>query len=116
MTQDVLGPTAAAVDHAQIGTTGSARLHGGADRHGPPPVTHLHDSLSTWVHAVDGAQLQNNIENDGQEVYLTREARDTLAKLDPSRREALSDGFGRVGGQLLSSAEQVTVEPGWARR
>jgi hypothetical protein len=62
------------------------------------------------------AQLRNNIENDGLDVYLTREARDTLATLDPSRRAALSDGFGRVGGQLLSAAEQVTVEPGWARR
>ncbi len=53
--------------------------------------------------------------NDSVRVYLTRGARATLAKLDPSRRQALSDGFGRVGWQLLSSAERVTVEPGWAR-
>jgi hypothetical protein len=48
-------------------------------------------------------------------VYLTRGAREGLAKLDPSHREALRDGFDRVGLQLLSSAERVSVEPGWAR-
>jgi hypothetical protein len=48
-------------------------------------------------------------------VYLTRGAREALAKLDPSHREALRDGFGRVGWQLLASAQRVTVEPGWAR-
>ena len=48
-------------------------------------------------------------------MYLTRGARDALARLDPSRREALRDGFGRVGLQLLSSAERVGVESGWAR-
>ena len=49
-------------------------------------------------------------------MYLTRRARATLARLDASRREALTDGFRRVGWELLSSAEQVTVEVGWARR
>src|SRR3989442_4452514 len=53
--------------------------------------------------------------NDRASVYLTREAREALTRLDPSRREALRDGFGRVGWQLLSFAECVTVEPGWAR-
>jgi hypothetical protein len=53
--------------------------------------------------------------NDNHSVYLTRGARDALAKLDPSRRKALRDGFGRVGWQLFASAERVTVEPGWAR-
>jgi hypothetical protein len=48
-------------------------------------------------------------------VYLARGAREALAKLDPSRREALRDGFTRVGLQLLSSAERVSVEPRWAR-
>ena len=48
-------------------------------------------------------------------MYLTRKAREGLAKLDPSRREALRDGFGRVGSQLLASAEQVSVESAWAR-
>jgi hypothetical protein len=54
--------------------------------------------------------------NDDAYVYLTRGAREALAKLDLSRREALSHGFSRVGWQLLSSAERVTVAPGWARR
>jgi hypothetical protein len=54
--------------------------------------------------------------NNDSRVYLTRGARVTLAKLDPSRREALNDGFVRVGQHLLSSAERVTVEPAWARR
>jgi hypothetical protein len=49
-------------------------------------------------------------------VYLTRGARAALSTLDPSRREALRKGFGRVGRQLLASAERVTVEAGWARR
>jgi hypothetical protein len=53
---------------------------------------------------------------DDARVYLTRGARAALAKLDPTRREALSDGFSRVGSQLLASADQVTVESGWARR
>ena len=53
---------------------------------------------------------------DNARVYLTRRARATLARLDASRREALTDGFRRVGWELLSSAEQVTVEVGWARR
>ncbi|HEX8969684.1 MAG TPA: hypothetical protein VF937_17505 [Chloroflexota bacterium] len=35
--------------------------------------------------------------------------------MDPSRREALRDGFTRVGSQLLFSADRVSVEPGWAR-
>jgi hypothetical protein len=49
-------------------------------------------------------------------VYLTRSARNVLAKLDPSRREALNGGFWRVGRELLSSAERVSVEAPWARR
>jgi hypothetical protein len=48
-------------------------------------------------------------------VYLTPGARARLAKLDPSRREALTVGFRRVGHQLLESAEQVAVPTGWAR-
>jgi hypothetical protein len=54
--------------------------------------------------------------NDEVRVYLTRAARTTLAQLDPVRREALRHGFSRVGRQLLVSAEQVAVEPGWTRR
>jgi hypothetical protein len=49
-------------------------------------------------------------------VYLTPRARKGLAKLDAARREALTDGFRRVGWELLSSAKQVEVEAGWARR
>jgi hypothetical protein len=59
--------------------------------------------------------LRYSSNNDELRVYLTRGAREVLAKLDPSRREALRDGFGRVGWQLLSSAERVSVEPGWTR-
>jgi hypothetical protein len=59
--------------------------------------------------------LRNPSRNNEGRVYLTRGAREALAKLDPSRREALRDGFDRVGWQLLACAERVTVEPGWAR-
>ena len=59
--------------------------------------------------------MRNSSRNDEHRVYLTRGAREALAKLDPARRKALRDGFGRVGRQLLASAEQVAVEPGWAR-
>jgi hypothetical protein len=48
-------------------------------------------------------------------MYLTRGAREALARLDPSRHEALRDGFTRVGSQLLSCAERVSVEPDWTR-
>jgi hypothetical protein len=49
-------------------------------------------------------------------VYLSRPARDALAKLNGGRREALQAAFSRVGHELLASAERVAVEPGWARR
>ena len=49
-------------------------------------------------------------------VYLTLSARNALAKLEPSRREALRDGFRRVGRELLSSAQQVNVDAAWSRR
>ena len=60
--------------------------------------------------------MRHSTRADQSSVYLTRAARKTLAKLDPSRREVLRDGFRRVGRELLSSAEQVSVEAGWARR
>jgi hypothetical protein len=53
--------------------------------------------------------------DDNARIYLTREARDSLAKLGPSQRAALRARLARVGWQLLSSAKRVTVEPGWAR-
>ena len=59
--------------------------------------------------------MRNSSRNNADRVYLTRGAREGLAKLDPLRREALRDGFTRVGSQLLFCAEQVSVEPGWAR-
>ena len=59
--------------------------------------------------------LRGSSSNDASRVYLARGAREVLAKLDPSRRVALRDGFTRVGSQLLSSAERVSVEHGWAR-
>ena len=52
---------------------------------------------------------------DGQ-VFLVRRARGVLAHLDTRQRAALQDAFGRVGRQLLASAERVTVSPAWARR
>jgi hypothetical protein len=60
--------------------------------------------------------LRYTIRTDHSAVYLTRSARTTLANLDPGRREALSDGFRRVGRGLLSSAQQVSVDAAWARR
>jgi len=49
-------------------------------------------------------------------VHLTRAARASLTRLDPARRQALSDGFSRVGCELLSSAERVIVEDRWSQR
>ena len=47
-------------------------------------------------------------------MYLTRGTRAVLARLNPARRGALTNGLRRVGRQLLASAERVAVEPGWA--
>lgn len=60
--------------------------------------------------------MRKNIESDAARVYLTRGARASLAKLNPTQRRALNDGFARVGWQLLSSADEVVVERGWTRR
>ena len=60
-------------------------------------------------------RMRDSNTDDNARVYLTREARDSLAKLDPSQRAALRAVFSRVGYQLLSSGQHVTVEPGWAR-
>jgi hypothetical protein len=49
-------------------------------------------------------------------VHLVRSAREALAKLNPSRRTALSASFLRVGDELLATADRVNVEPAWARR
>ena len=54
-------------------------------------------------------------DNDPQ-VYLTRQAREALTRLSGARREALADGFQRVGRRLLESAERAQVRPEWARR
>jgi len=54
--------------------------------------------------------------DDQVRVCLTRGARKALATLDAAHREALNDGFRRVGWELLSSAKQVSVTAGWARR
>jgi hypothetical protein len=58
--------------------------------------------------------LRNSTDTGDARVYLAREAREVLAKLNPARREALSVGLRNVGRQLLASAERVAVEPGWA--
>jgi hypothetical protein len=63
-----------------------------------------------------GAHVRNPIEYDGVRVYVTRQARQALAKLSPPRRQQLTEGFIRVGRQLLSSAEHVVVQPEWARK
>jgi len=55
-------------------------------------------------------------ENEDARIYLARTARAALARLSPGRREALRDGFRRVGRQLLESAERVEVDDGWAGR
>src|ERR1700730_7681625 len=54
--------------------------------------------------------------NDDARVYLVRGARVALARLSPGRREALSDGFQRVGRQLLELGVRVAVEASWAAR
>jgi hypothetical protein len=79
------------------------------------PVTDLHDRGRSMASCYARVTLRGSISNDEPRVYLARGAREVLTKLDPSRREALRDGFSRVGLQLLSSAERARVEPGWAR-
>jgi hypothetical protein len=54
--------------------------------------------------------------NGEARVYLARGAREALAKLSPGRRDALTDGFRRVGHQLLESAVRADVDVGWAGR
>jgi hypothetical protein len=54
--------------------------------------------------------------NDAARVVLVREAREALAKLDPHRRAALTEGFRRVGRELMAGAERVCVTSDWARR
>lgn len=58
--------------------------------------------------------MRDSPEHDDARVYLARGARDVLARLSPGRREALSDGFQRVGRHLLASAVRADVEVGWA--
>ena len=77
--------------------------------------------MTAWQRAVmlcckRRAILRHSTGTDSAAVYLTRSARNALTNLDPSRREALRGGFRRVGRELLSSAEQVSVEAAWARR
>jgi hypothetical protein len=50
------------------------------------------------------------------QVILVRGARDALARLSPGRRDALTEGFLRVGQELLASGQQVPVRPEWSRR
>jgi hypothetical protein len=57
--------------------------------------------------------MRNSLEHDTARVYLARRARNTLAKLSPGRREALSNGFRRVGHQLLESGVRAEVDIGW---
>jgi hypothetical protein len=54
--------------------------------------------------------------NDDARVFLVREARAALARLDPARRAALNEGFLRVGRKLVATADRVDVDPDWARR
>src|SRR5688572_21667363 len=77
-------------------------------------VTDLHDIRAAASHTASGGHMRDSTQTKETRVHLTRGARAALARLSPSRREALSDGFKRVGEQLLSSAERVAVEPGWA--
>jgi hypothetical protein len=53
-------------------------------------------------------------ENDHARVYLARGARVALARLSLARRNALTDGFHRVGRHLLASAVRVGVPVSWA--
>ena len=53
---------------------------------------------------------------DEPQICLTRGARVALAKLQPSRRDALNAAFGRVGRELLLRATHADVPPGWTRR
>jgi hypothetical protein len=57
--------------------------------------------------------MRNTLDHNDARVYLARGARDTLAKLSPGRRAALSDGFRRVGHQLLESGVRADVDISW---
>jgi hypothetical protein len=56
------------------------------------------------------------LRTENTSVHLTKDARATLASLDPGRRAVLSEGFRRVGNELLASAERVSVDATWAHR
>jgi hypothetical protein len=77
-------------------------------------VTGFHDALPSSLHAAF-VTLRRTPDADEGRVYLARGARADLARMNPSRRAALSESFLRVGRQLLVSAERVAVEPGWSR-
>jgi hypothetical protein len=55
-------------------------------------------------------------EDHAGRVYLARQARRTLARLDAGQRETLQVAFSRVGRELVASAERADVERRWTRR
>jgi hypothetical protein len=54
--------------------------------------------------------------SQSNQVVLVRGARDALARLSPDRRDALAEGFMRVGRELLRTGIQVSVDASWSRR
>jgi hypothetical protein len=79
-------------------------------------VTRIHDSAPASRHDAHEARVGDTSQGNPSQVFLVRAARDALAKLGPSRRAALTEGFRRVGRELLASAMRVSVEPAWSRR
>src|SRR5438477_1035385 len=82
-----------------------------------PGMRFGHALRAAAAHTVpEFAQSMTPNPDDQARVYLVRSARAGLAKLNPTRRAALTAGFQRVGSELLHSATQVEVAAGWKRR
>src|SRR5258708_32041017 len=79
-------------------------------------VTNRHALGKRLVHALTRGNVRvTSGHDDGVRVYVVRAARTSLAKLSPTRRAALTAGFGRVGNELLQSAHQIEVDASWRR-
>lgn len=78
-------------------------------------MTQVHDAGGASTHAAEVAAGRAPPLIDPVRVVLVRSARETLSRLDADRRAALEAGFRRVGRELVTSADRVSVAAHWAR-
>jgi hypothetical protein len=90
----------------------------GRARAAPLGVTGVHDFAGRRPHDAPVNSVPDTTASAfaPHQIFLVRRAREALARLSPDRRNALTEGFQRVGQELLASAQQVPVPPAWSRR